>query len=219
MAMNKDTLIKYLSCTQCEKTFTTKGGLKRHELAHMRRHEAIHTVTRKTFNCLQCDKRCNSLTKLHDHLRVVHTKETPFSCSICGKTYGSMESMKRHEEMHTNERKCACSKCDKAFTCLKNLKRHELIHADSKPYSCSHCDKQFREQGKVTRHERIHTKEKPYDCSECDKKFPTSTQLKSHERIHTGEKPYNCLLCKTYSCKQKSHLNDHVKSCIKKHLP
>ncbi|XP_032362447.1 zinc finger protein 32 isoform X4 [Etheostoma spectabile] len=120
----------------------------------------------------------------------------PFSCSECGKRFGTNGHLKRHIKTHTGEKPFSCSVCKKAFTQSENLQTHMRIHKGEKPFSCLICEKDFGQSGNLQAHMRIHTGERPFICSVCKKAFTESGSLKKHMRIHTGERPFSCSVCR-----------------------
>ncbi|XP_063297996.1 zinc finger protein 12-like isoform X8 [Pelobates fuscus] len=112
---------------------------------------------------------------------------------------------------HTRDRPYQCNECSKTFSDLARFLRHQIGHAGGRPYHCHHCVKTFRQPYELMVHQRVHTGEKPYHCTVCGKKFIKNSILKVHQRIHTGERPYKCTLCsKTFV--QSHHLKTHQKT-------
>ena len=94
-----------------------------------------------------------------------------------------------HLEVRTKQKPYGCSLCTKSFSYKRNLKIHMRVHTGEKPFSCSQCTKSFAAKNDMKKHLKVHTGEKPYSCSQCSKSFAYSSALQVHLRIHSREKP------------------------------
>ncbi|XP_051809085.1 zinc finger and SCAN domain-containing protein 12-like isoform X23 [Acanthochromis polyacanthus] len=98
-----------------------------------------------------------------------NTEEKSVKCGICGKTFKSRCSLKKHHLSHTSERPYSCGICGKPFKSRCYLKKHYLSHTSEKPYTCETCGTCFNRSGSLKRHMVTHAGEKPYPCDVCGK--------------------------------------------------
>eukprot|EP01084_Bolivina_argentea_P280979 480643_1 len=71
------------------------------------------------------------------HTRI-HTKEKPFKCNECNKSFAQKGSVKIHQRIHTKEKPFKCNICrNKSFTQKQHLKVHiNRIHTNDAKYVC-----------------------------------------------------------------------------------
>ncbi|KAL2082089.1 hypothetical protein ACEWY4_021907 [Coilia grayii] len=159
----------------------------------------------------ECGKMFGTISDLRKH-ELTHTGVKQYSCSLCEKVFTRSSGLSYHQKVHTGERPYQCSHCGRNFTVMGHLNKHMLTH--TKPHQCSLCGKSFAQKAVLKDHMMRHTGEKPHKCSQCDKSFALRDDLKYHQRrMHTREKPYECSQCgKTfaYSCHLKSHQRFHT---------
>ena len=55
-----------------------------------------NTVKQRLFKCNYCDKILSGMTVLKAHERI-HTKDTPYKCTFCGKQFNTNQNRIRHE--------------------------------------------------------------------------------------------------------------------------
>ena len=74
----------------------------------------------KTYPLLACDK-CDYKTKREWNMER-HMKSHTHSCTICKKSFSTMEFLERHESLHN--RTIKCEECDVPFSSMSNKMRH-----------------------------------------------------------------------------------------------
>ncbi|XP_069489835.1 zinc finger protein 684-like [Ambystoma mexicanum] len=88
-----------------------------------------------------------------------HTRDRPYNCVICGKSFHHKQVFIRHQKIHTGERPYECTVCGKRFRLKEVLMQHQNTHTGERPFQCSLCGKSFSRKGTLVRHQRIHLKE------------------------------------------------------------
>ncbi|XP_075226472.1 uncharacterized protein LOC142327368 [Lycorma delicatula] len=206
---------KTFECTECNKKMLSKKSLS----IHLRLHKPDNKFLCQVCGVVKCSKRM-----LDDHVRCVHSKETPFRCELCGKEFRTKQSKELHSRRHLNVKmyKCntcgclidnvnsykfhlethksvkdiVCHTCGKLFKSIVTLNEHKLRkHGNSKPFKCVICSSSFPQRYLLVRHETTHFDLRPFICNVCDKSFKRKDLLTAHNRIHTGEKRYSCVNC------------------------
>lgn len=137
------------------------------------------------------------------HIRTRHDHLKPFSCDGCGKNFGRMSHLRKHQRNVCGKgaprnNLFTCKYCDEGFARKSDLRQHFLA-CDKKPdkpdkdiltptlYSCDHCGKEFSRNYDFKRHQLSHTDEKPYPCSKCAKNFKEKSSLYKHvKRMHSS---------------------------------
>ena len=111
-------------CIVCDKEFFDADSLENHKEYHLSHRECCH-----------CHKVLGNKSKLLTHHRS-HTKENPYSCRMCGKSFAELSTLRKHEATH-GERNFRCNLCQKAFVRKDYLAKHSLTHRQT--YKCSEC--------------------------------------------------------------------------------
>ncbi|GAA5927990.1 hypothetical protein JCM1841_001812 [Sporobolomyces salmonicolor] len=127
--------------------------------------------------------------KIMRHLQM-HTRDRPFACDVCGKTFSEALTLAQHMRVHTHERPYACdhSGCGKTFALASALTIHKRTHTGARPFTCPHpgCTAAFAESSNLSKHIRTHGSERRYVCpvEGCGRAFGRSDQLKRHGKVH-----------------------------------
>lgn len=111
-------------CQVCDSEFFDSESLENHRNYHLNNRE-----------CCSCHKVLGNKSKLLTHHRS-HTKELPYNCSLCSKSFAELSTLRKHEATH-GERNFRCDICSKAFVRKDYLSKHLLTHRQT--FKCSQC--------------------------------------------------------------------------------
>ena len=144
-------LYKEYKCETCGKSFSQKGGLKRHNYTAHEGH--------KDFKCDSCGKLFSSAQNLKTHIHAIHEGHKDYNCVICGKSFSQAGHLKSHlHSVHVGLKEHKCEHCGKSFSQPGVLKRHvATVHEKLKTFKCEICGKSFSQGGVLKKHiNRIH---------------------------------------------------------------
>ncbi|XP_050798863.1 uncharacterized protein LOC127046007 [Gopherus flavomarginatus] len=187
-------------CNKCGKSYAEKYRLRNHQRVHL---------DEGPQRCVPCGKSASEkqdlLSHQQSHADGCHQR------AMCEQSVWLMESGLKHQGNHSKEKPYECSDCGKSFKCQSELTRHRRVHTGERPYECTKCNKSYSQKYHLLQHLRIHTGERPHQCSDCGKSFIRKEHLLKHQRIHTGGRPHQCSECGR-SFQYKQLLKDHQRA-------
>ncbi|XP_077968817.1 uncharacterized protein LOC120343869 [Styela clava] len=191
---------KPYTCEFCGKCFAYKDSLSKHILTHTGR----KTSRKRPFICRICGAKYESRYKLLQH-SVVHTGEKPYSCDLCGKTFGWKKSVRLHKlssciakHVHIDNNEPSKRQVFGVHSKNKNDLENEksATYTESKHHVCRECGKVLSSYSNLKRHTLIHKPKRQFKCKICNKKFTQKCHLTRHiSTVHMGEKKYSCDVC------------------------
>ena len=178
-------------CKQCEKTFTNKQSVRRHERYQ---HSANRTI--RIIECNICGEEFKWIGTLNYHKMKAHDFKSEFQCSYCSKMCSTKGTLKSHEMSHSEDRTFVCQTCSKGFKTMSSLKFHERKHTEPECF-CDVCGNKMKNSITLQKHMKfIHADVKKFRCIKCQKQFKTPKDYKEHLiAIHTSLRPWSCPWC------------------------
>lgn len=193
-------------CNVCNKTFSTKQQLEKHEQCHLsaatqyectecgksflgsdafRQHYCVHQKNLSCSSLSSTDKkRCFKNSSNNEEEEDVDVGEDFYKCPTCNKRFPSSISLQEHQKLHEFDRPFKCLVCGKGFAKKKYLTQHQQIH-NERPYQCDLCSNSFRSEQSLSAHRKVHDAYRRYHCSVCDKSYRTPHDLSRHEQKHS----------------------------------
>lgn len=114
------------TCSFCNKSFAVQSNLRRHK-------RSLHLGESRPrtggAECQVCRHKCRDHFQLNIHLRR-HTRDRPFACDLCKKTFASKADTARHRARCSGQPRNVCPTCRQPFSSLQLLNRHYLWDAD-----------------------------------------------------------------------------------------
>lgn len=106
-------------CKHCSQRFTQKWNLERHI-------NSIHLGVKYSGHL--CGLELNSKQNVNQHIRAVHEKQKPYTCSYCQKSFTLKNALKMHVDIthKVNLVEFKCTKCTKIFFRMYNLSCHMI---------------------------------------------------------------------------------------------
>ncbi|XP_013409384.1 zinc finger protein 287 [Lingula anatina] len=233
-------------CQKCHR-FIPKASFKKHQEVHKKKQkmeciycgscfenvEEFNAHVHETKPIHECQF-CGNFFELHrefsKHVKACQktrengTEKKSYVCHLCGKSYPSANSLKKHEKCHISG-SYFCQYCLKEFEFKCAAKAHEKTHAEANIYICKHCGKVCANKRSCRAHEKTHSAQAAkktqnkmsFLCQICGKSLQRKDSMKMHIRQHTGERPYQCQICfKSYV--DTVHLKRHMLIHQSQHL-
>merc|ERR1711971_628655 len=204
------------TCTVCKRDFTHKSNLRYHATC-------AGGGGGGSYPCELCHRVFKSTSHLTYHMRSVHTKERPFHCRLCDKSFHQSVKLKRHQLLHTGERPFQCDICKKSFKTNYHLKEHRNIHTTELHHPCLSCDKRFADKNNLRRHMKIYHSQQKLVCNiaECKHEALSKHEHDLHMKEHRALEvfPFNCKICQK-GFKNKTDLERHESThkSVKQHV-
>ena len=207
-----------IKCKQCGEVFNSRTMLQIHKQNNCKRF-VCHVCGRKLCNA-------SSLANhIRNHQLGKFTKgRKQRTCGTCGKTLSSHGMWKRHQVVHTKQRPNTCGICGSQFSFINALRYHlQKRHPEYKPYQCPVCKQNFLTTHIRNYHIKINHKDyvdpnRPMKCSYCDCRFKTSDGLSSHirnkhrDKLVNGRQYFQCQSCNRVY-KNRKNFQKHSQKC------
>lgn len=198
--------IQNQKCRYCERLFNSTGARENHERRH-------HTGV-KPYKCLDCEDRSFfSKSEYNRHTKRMHSKERPFICKLCNKSFTINQDLRQHmRNIHENIRNFQCDICGHGSLTVTNLRYHKkIVHESTAQHPCDLCSETFNKKPLLWKHKR--TKHRGANiCDICGVSLMTSTYLKTHRLSHDeSNKKFSCPVCPTKSFVKNAALRRHIK--------
>ncbi|KFB46887.1 zinc finger protein [Anopheles sinensis] len=112
----------WFACEQCSKVFILKQDYDKHQLVHQ-------TVTDRSIICEHCASSFLTQEALKEHIKIAHSMDKKYKCTICNKLFAARRSLKRHKLCHEEEAafRCPVDGCTEAFRTAANLAKHKKM--------------------------------------------------------------------------------------------
>lgn len=171
-------------CNLCGKHYKSPSHLTRHtKTAHNNQQAHLCNICNASFTRSESLIRHLRLHEQRDGTNKM-SKEGPFKCPKCHKSYQQAYNVTRHLLSHKGLKPFKCTECNKSFTQYTGLSRHLVLHKGSKDFECKECGKSFARLFVLNRHRLTHSDDKPYKCFVCSKSFIRASQLSKHVNSH-----------------------------------
>ncbi|XP_074841632.1 uncharacterized protein LOC142008351 [Carettochelys insculpta] len=196
-------------------------------------------IGNRTGQSVPCERDSSDMKAVVVHQRN-RTRERPYICPECGKSFMLRINFIIHQRNHLKEGPYECHECDLSFRIKQQFLLHQRSHTRrgvgparrvesfrdkhslkpeprtppaGKPYKCTECESSFSHKSSLSKHQITHVGDRPYTCTECRKSFRLQISLIMHQRVHTGksEMSFICPQCgKNFS--RPSHLLRHQRT-------
>lgn len=189
-------------------TSTVQYRKRRCKISRQQRNEAKKnksTSNSDLVNCEICGKSLRS-KRLESHM-LLHTRDSKFSCDICGKVCGTKSDLENHKLIH-GEYNYHCKYCSQKFKQPAPYRVHLRMHTVENNWMCDICFATFKFQGELKEHclqEHALIGKNPQQCCICKEMLKSWNSVYKHSVGHSGVRPHECQLCQK-KFKHKSHL-------------
>ncbi|XP_016356266.1 zinc finger and BTB domain-containing protein 41-like isoform X2 [Sinocyclocheilus anshuiensis] len=163
------------SCSDCERTFSSKASLLRHSFSHL----GILPYT-----CLKCKRHFRLPSLYHNH----ECKPENIQCMACLVFFQSQEDFDKHKKdtgcwghqgaLPTKTDEIRCMECGQVFASIEELKKHGSTH--QRILKCAECGMGFRSSLMLMSHMGGHAGQRPCFCQDCGLGFPHQQGYDSH---------------------------------------
>ncbi|NWY70127.1 ZN652 protein, partial [Erithacus rubecula] len=156
-------------CDKCGKKFVLESELSLHQQTDCEKNIQVGSarLLARSPHLLACPgsawwklhrgKKYLKKKKISFYTAPPHTKDMPFTCETCGKSFKRSMSLKVHSLQHSGEKPFRCENCDERFQYKYQLRSHMSIHIGHKQFMCQWCGKDFNMKQYFDEHMKTHT--------------------------------------------------------------
>ena len=136
------------------------------------------TNNKKNYNCDICGYGCDSRANFSYHLNS-HTKEKPFKCKDCSKSFSRPNTLNHHRKIHKPP-SFKCDFCPKMFRLKWDRELHMNTHTGAKPFECELCQGRFTSPSALSQHRKNNHLPPKFECPFCHKMFTDANNCQKH---------------------------------------